>query len=73
MEIEIYFTSGSRANSKELVHVQTDVSQSDPVLYEIRITKLFLPWLIEEIPDQKWQSLQEKLGMIIREIVSKKN
>jgi len=40
--------------------------------YEAQITGLFLPFLTEGIPDNKWQTLTKKLGCIVRDIITGK-
>ena len=61
---------GSRVGSKNHTQVQTVSSCLDSNSYEAQITGLFVPWLIEEVPDEKWSTLQEKLGCIVRNIIS---
>ncbi|MCL2007408.1 MAG: hypothetical protein FWG77_04920 [Treponema sp.] len=60
---------GQRASSKGHRTAQTE-SPSNTTGIEARITCLFLPWLIEDIPDVIWQTLQKNLGCIIKEVVS---
>jgi len=65
--------SGTRVNSIKSASIQqTDKSTFDLTYYEGFITRLFAPWLVKEIPEGKWQSLQEKLSRTIREILPKK-
>jgi hypothetical protein len=40
---------------------------------EAQITALFAPWLVEDVPEEKWATLQEKLDRIVRGIISGKN
>lgn len=65
---------GTRANSKRRSPARTEAAAPDydSAYYETAITMLFLPWLVKEIPDGKWQTLQNKLGCLIRELLSKK-
>ena len=51
---------------------QIDSSVSDVTIFEGRITNLFEPWLVTGIPDSSWQTLQEKLCRLIKEIISAK-
>jgi len=60
---------GARVGSQK-VHVQADVSAFDIAFYEGCITNLFLPWIIDEIPDDKWQTLQKKLKLILLKMLS---
>jgi len=58
---------GTRATSKGYVRMKTDTSVFDVALYEARITNIFLPWLVETIPDGAWQTLQGRLrNMIVK-------
>ena len=63
--------TGTRVNSQRRIPVQDDF-YADSTYYESIITRLFTPFLVTEISDYSWQKLQEKLGRIIREIISKK-
>jgi len=63
---------GARANSQQPVPIQMEMLLSDPTFYEGSITMLFSPFLIDEIPDGQWQTLQDKLGRIVREIIAKR-
>jgi len=62
--------SGTRATSKRHIRVQADTTACDATFYEGCITNIFLPWLVEEIPDSAWQTLQKKLMIIILKILS---
>jgi len=62
---------GARITSKNYRPAQADVFALDVTFYEACITNLFLPWLVDEIPDGAWQILQEKLKKIIQKIISK--
>jgi hypothetical protein len=64
---------GSRANSRNHTVEQAESSQHDRTLYEALVTNLFVPWLVEEVPDPAWTTLQEKLGLLIREMLSGKS
>jgi hypothetical protein len=66
-------TRGTKAKSEKLTPVQADILQSDHTLYEGKITMLFTPWIVSRIPDAAWQTLQEKLGYIVREMLSVRN
>jgi hypothetical protein len=59
---------GTRVGSKDYTPNSEKNTYIDPTIFEGRITDLFTPYLIEEIPDGAWQTLQEKLGCIIRGI-----
>ena len=63
---------GAKENSQHPTPIQAETLQSDPTFYEGIITMLFSPFLIEEIPDGQWQTLQDKLGRIVREIIAKR-
>ena len=64
--------AGVRVNSKSRVFAQGEIYSGDPTYYEGAITMLFSPFLINGISDPAWQTLQAKLGRIIREIISSK-
>jgi len=61
---------GSRVGSKNHRWMEMDSSYMNPLSYEAKITDLFVPWLIDEVPDGAWSTLQEKLGRIVRDIIS---
>jgi len=61
--------SGTRATSKRHIQLQADSPISDTAFYESCITNIFLPWLVEEIPDGAWQTLQKNLNIIILKIL----
>jgi len=64
---------GSRVNSRDNVSpAQAESSYISYDFYEAEITNLFVPWLIEEVPDGAWQTLQAKLDQTVRNIVSGK-
>jgi len=42
------------------------------MLYEGKITNLFLPYITIDIPDSKWQLITTNLSKIIRELVRNK-
>jgi len=63
---------GSSVNSRDNVQAQEEKAFSSTTFYEAQITSLFIPWLIAEIPDEKWQTLQAKLCQTVRDIVSGK-
>ena len=58
---------GTRVNSKK--PIQGDSTFCNISYFEGFITNLFLPWLVEEIPDRSWQTLQERLSSIIKKII----
>lgn len=62
--------AGTRETLKDHIQAQSDVFVFDAADYEGCITSLFIPWLIDEIPDSKWQTLQQKLKIIILKIIS---
>ena len=68
---------GVRVNSKRRLKTQSEVdildSKSASTYYEATITMLFLPWIIDEIPDGKWQTLLKNLRIIIGEMLSGNN
>ena len=51
---------------------RTESPYLDSNAYEAQITGLFAPFLTDRIPEQKWQTLTEKLGCIIRDIIAGK-
>jgi hypothetical protein len=55
-------TQGTRAESPCL----------DSDAYEARITGLFAPFLTDGIPEKRWQTVTEKLGCIVRDIIAGK-
>ena len=61
---------GSRVNSKNFTTVKVESSYQDPTHFEAEITAIFEPWIIAGIPDTTWQSVQEKLGGIVRDMLS---
>jgi hypothetical protein len=63
---------GERAGSKGHRPMRTDITSPNTTAYEAIITSLFVPWIIDNIPEGSWQKLQEKLGYIIRGIISGK-
>jgi hypothetical protein len=68
--MDVVIPAGSRVNSKNYRPVKKDLSSSENLtFYEGLITALFLPWLVDEIPDGKWQTLQAKLKSIIIKII----
>jgi len=64
---------GSRVGSRSFTTAKTESPCLDANAYEVLITNLFVPWLIEEIPDGKWATLQKELGCIVRDIISRRN
>jgi len=63
---------GSRTTSRGFTAVKAESSCFDANAYEAVITSLFEPWIITEIPDGAWQTLQKRLGMIVRDMLSGK-
>jgi hypothetical protein len=61
--------SGKRATSKRQIRLQADPPVSDTAFFEGCITNIFSPWLIEEIPDGAWQTLQRELNIIIKNLI----
>ena len=61
---------GLRASSKGHRTTQVEPPGHNTTSIEARITSLFMPWLIEDIPDETWQTLQNSLGCIIKEMGS---
>jgi len=61
--------SGQRATSKGHTQLQTEPPICDTAFFESCITNIFSPWLIEEIPDGAWQTLQRELNIIILKIL----
>jgi len=57
------------SNVKNYIRVQAaDELPFDATFYEGSITSVFLPWLVETIPDKEWNKLQNQLKVIISEI-----
>ena len=52
----------SRTTSQDHPQAQAESFSPGANFYEAKITDLFLPWLVDEVPDGAWQTLQEKLG-----------
>jgi len=65
--------SGTRIGSKGHRPAQTEPLHLSPNNLEAQITALFAPWLVEDVPEEKWATLQEKLDRIVRGIISGKN
>jgi hypothetical protein len=67
--------AGEKVNSKGycVVPNQAVSPRLDVSSYEAKISDLFMPWLVEEIPDSRWVTLQKNLGLIIRDISRKNN
>jgi hypothetical protein len=63
--------SGSRIDSRDTA-LKAESPYHDPAAYESVITSLFTPWIVTSIPDSAWQTLQEKLGRIVRDMLSGK-
>jgi len=63
---------GSRIGSKSYRAVKIESSYLSPNNYEAQITALFSPWLVEDIPEDKWATLQGELDCIVRGIISGK-
>jgi len=62
---------GSRIGSKNHKPVKAEPPCYDANAYEAVITSLFEPWIVTRIPDTTWQTLQEKLGGIVRDMLKK--
>jgi hypothetical protein len=52
--------------------MRMEVTSPNTTAYEASITSLFVPWIIDNIPEGAWQTLQGKLGDIVRGIISGK-
>jgi len=65
--------AGARATSKncpaQAVRLTCDPGFLDTAYFEGCITNIFLPYLIDEIPEGAWQILQGKLNSIIHKIL----
>lgn len=70
MERVVSTIRGERIGSKAVRPMRTEPTSFDINAYEASITNLFVPWLVEDIPDGAWQTLQKKLCEIIRGIKS---
>jgi hypothetical protein len=72
MSVNCY--TGTRVNSRRYEPATQAVPDSlDRAYYEGIITRLFIPWIVKDIPENKWQTLQEKLGRVIYELSLKKS
>jgi len=61
----------AKAKLRNEIKEGLSAGQNDLTYFEGRITRLFMPFLITCIPEGSWQTLQERLGLIIREILRK--
>jgi len=63
---------GSRIGSKNHRPIKAEQPCYDATAYEAVITSLFEPWIITGIPDGTWQTIQGRLGAIVRDMLSAK-
>jgi hypothetical protein len=49
-----------------------EITSPNTTAYEASITSLFVPWIIDNIPEGAWVTLQGKLGDIVRGIISER-
>jgi len=62
--------AGARVTSQCHVKVQAANELTfDTAFYEASITSLFIPYLIQDIPEIKWLKLQDKLKSLIKSII----
>ena len=62
--------TGSHVGSRDFTTIKAELSHRDPTHFEAAITALFTPWIVTEVPDGAWQTLQEKLSSIVRDMLS---